>query len=143
MNEGYDAVYTHLDSGLMRWRIALFQCAEEFPRLVQKLFLFNKMTAEMEVIRIFYKLNETEAQVLQVLSNYTKITLSDLRGKYLEAYSDRTLSAILKVVRSLAEGGLVIENKEGRVQWVELTDLGRAMMKSEEFITDITQKLSN
>src|SRR5271157_3923491 len=47
-SRGYDAIYTHLDSGLMRWRIALYQCAEEFADLIKKIFIFNKLTAEIE-----------------------------------------------------------------------------------------------
>src|SRR5271157_2316245 len=47
-SRGYDAIFTHLDSGLMRWRIALYQCAEEFADLVKKIYIFNKLTAEIE-----------------------------------------------------------------------------------------------
>ncbi len=138
---GYTAIYTHLDSGLMRWRIALYQCAEEFPNLVRKVFLFNKATAEKEEIRIFRKLHETETQILQILSGYGKVTLSQLHSNYIENYSNRTLSAILKVVKHLSGEGLTSEKKEGRIQWVEITNLGRAMLIQKNQMKVISEQL--
>ncbi len=138
---GITSIYVHLDSGLMRWCIALYQCAEEYPELVRKIYTFNKLTAEIEMIQPYQKLIEMEAILLQLIHQSGKVSLTDLHLKYAQKFEEKSWSYILKTVNTLAEKGLITEVKVGRTKWVELTNLGKARQMNGEDCSTIKEQL--
>ncbi len=124
---GFDQVSIHLSSGLMLWRIALYQCAEEFRAIVLNPFLYNKDTGAMERIRIYRDLSDIEQNVVALLADVDKISLTDLTDQYSRKFGPKSLSYLLKVVTHLEESGLVDGVKAGRVKMVSLSPMGGAL----------------
>jgi DNA-binding transcriptional ArsR family regulator len=133
-------IIIHLNSGPMVWRIALYQCAEEFADIIKFIFIFDKNTGKPEKIRLFRELNDTEKKILSILGDQTeKITLTRLWDKFNNETEKKSLSQILKSVNRLVDEGLVCEIKEGREKMVSISDIGVDLYHNKHY-TELIKK---
>jgi hypothetical protein len=138
-----DEIIIHLNSGPMVWRIALYQCAEEFKDLIKFIFVFNKISGKEEKIRLYRELNDVELNLIQLLSKESKkIPLTQLWTDYAKLYPSKSLSHLLKTINRLSAEGIIIEIKEGREKLVVLSEIGICLYKNQELIESIKQQLS-
>jgi hypothetical protein len=132
-----------INSGPMVWRIALYQCAEEFHEIIKFIFVFNKITGKEEKIRLYRELNEVELNLIELLSKDTKkIPLTQLWENYGKWYPAKSLSHLLKTINRLSAEGFISEFKEGREKLVILSEIGIALFKNQGLIELIKQQLS-
>lgn len=136
-------IIIHLNSGPMVWRIALYQCAEEFKDLIKFVFIFNKISGKEEKIRLYRELNDVEQNLIQLLSKETKkIPLTQLWTDYAKLYPSKSLSHLLKTINRLSVEGIITEFKEGRKKLVVLSEIGINLYKNQRLIESIKQQLS-
>lgn len=117
----------NLNSGLMLWRMALYQAAAEFKPFIDSIYLFEKDTGNKQNLWIHRDLSKQEKLVLTILSENPRLSISEIQEVYKKKTGTGSLSYILKIVSRLVEDGLILESKEGRTKWVELSSLGKAL----------------
>lgn len=149
----FRALFQYLDSRLLShlilqsgsgpeiWQICLYQCAEEFQKITKKIFVYNKLTAKEEIIRIYREFNETEKNIFNLLQTQEEVNISKLEQLYDLKYGKKTLSYLLKTVNRLAEENLVDERKDGRDRLIKISQNGYQMLFNEELKTKIRQEL--
>lgn len=133
MDNVFSQIHIHLNSGLMMYRLGLFQCANEFRFPELHIFIFNKDSSIPEVIPLHHELKTIENRVLQILQHVDQISVSDLQNRYKEEYEQKSLSYILKVVNRLIEMNYVQSIKDGREKQISLTSFSLSAFKSEKF----------
>lgn len=94
--------------------------------------MFDKVTREIEKIRIYRDLNKSEKNLLSLLVNQKKRSITKLRDMYEKRFSKKILSYILKTINRLNKEGLVYEFKEGRVKFVRLSPFGIELLSQEK-----------
>ncbi|MHA1730844.1 MAG: hypothetical protein ACTSU5_02825 [Promethearchaeota archaeon] len=147
-------VYLNLSSGLMAWRLALYQCAEEFRDDVEAVFLFDKQRERRHDLWLYRPLSKMERRVLSIVAGATggddrdrgsgaggKLSISELRDEYERRHGKKSLSYVLKVASALARDGFLRASKEGRVKYVELGARGQALRRAASYSASISAQL--
>lgn len=142
MKENVSKFFLQIDSGPMIWRICLYQCGEEFHDKTARIFIYNKLTAKEEPIRIFRELNDVEQNVLKILQKKQNISLSELKKEYDSKFSGKSLSYLLKVVNRLSLDGFTVESKEGREKIVSLSEFGEQYFSQDRYNDNIRKELA-
>lgn len=123
----FSKIHIHLNSSLMVYRLALYQCANEFRGLPLHLFLFNKNTDFPETIPLYYEMNTIEKRVLELLQKSAEISVSELCNLYAAHYESKSLSYMLKVVNRLIEMKYLESSKVGREKQISLTSFSSSV----------------
>ena len=142
-SKGYTEIHIHLNSGLMIYRIGLYQCAEEFRDLITKVFIIDKENWNIETIRIYRDLNEIEKQILELLVDNELISISNLQKLHEKKFEKKTLSYILKTVNRLSSEGFIDEIKDGREKMIKLSSFGKNLYHSENYYESISKDLDD
>jgi hypothetical protein len=128
-------------SGPAIWQICLYQCAEEFQKITKKLFVYNKISAKEELIRVYREFNETEKNIFILLQDQEELNMSKLEQLYKAKFGKKTLSYLLKTVNRLANEHLIEEHKEGRDRLIKISQNGTKMLFNGIFLQKIKKEL--
>ncbi len=134
-------IHIHLDSGLMMYRLALYQCAHEFRDLSIHLFIYNKISNLSETIPIHQGRNSIENRVIEILKNQDKISVSELLEEYTIKFEEKSLSYMLKIVNRLIEMGYVESKKVGREKQISLTQFSSSAFLAGKYSNTIKENL--
>ncbi len=138
--QGY-RIAINLNSGLMLWRMALYQAAAEFKPFIFSIYLFEKDTGNMQNLWLYRDLSKQEKLVLTILSENPRLSISTIQEVYKKKTGTGSLSYILKIVSRLVDDGLILEVKKGRTKWVELSSLGKALSPVNDIKNKIEEEL--
>jgi len=136
-------IHIHLDSGLMIYRLALYQCANEFRDLSIHLFMYNKVSHLSETIPIHHDRNNIEDNVLEILENYDYLSVSELLAEFSAKHEKKSLSYMLKVVNRLNKMGYVESKKIGREKLISLSPLSSDAFNQEKYSKILRNNLSD
>ncbi len=136
-------IHIHLDSGLMIYRLALYQCANEFRDLSIHLFMYNKVSHLAETIPIHHDRNDIEDNVLEILENYEYLSVSELLSKFSVKYEKKSLSYMLKVVNRLNRMGYIESKKVGRRKLISLSPLSSDAFNQEKYSNILRNNFSD
>ncbi|MHA1357680.1 MAG: winged helix-turn-helix domain-containing protein [Candidatus Helarchaeota archaeon] len=134
-------IAVHLNSGPMIWRVALYLSAAEFRSEIEFLYLFDKKSGERQDLWIYRDLLDQEKIILEILADNQRASVTDIQERYQSKTGKGTLSYVLKLVNNLVEDGLLLESKEGRTKFIELSPLGKALSSFEDYKSKFEKEL--
>jgi len=125
----------------MIWRVAMYLAAAEFRSEIEFLYLFDKQSGERQDLWIHRDLMDQEKIILEILSDIHRASVTDIQEQYQSKTGKGTLSYVLKLVNNLVEDGLLLESKEGRTKYIELSPLGKAFSSFEDYKSKFEKEL--
>jgi len=134
-------IAVHLNSGPMIWRVPLYLAAAEFRSEIQLLYLFDKPSGERQDLWIHRDLMDQEKLILEIVTAAPRASVTDIQERYLSKTGKGTLSYVLKLVNNLVADGLLLESKEGRTKFIELSPLGKAFGSFEDYKSKFEKEL--
>lgn len=136
-------IIINISSGLLAFRLALYQAALDCKKYVDQVYIIEKDTGEIKIVWLYREISDAERTIIDILYNKPNISKKNLQQQYYKIEGKGNLTYISRIIKKMRQDELVNELIQGNTRYLSLSDTGRALGPTKNLISNLKKQLGD